>query len=201
MTQRPQRADRYEAQLQPDELVALHAALLDGKETLSKIRDGLPPWREGPNAGRPPSLATLSNIRDRLLMEASFQENEATTERLLAELKQEAPQITDDQLEAVGHRAFALLAIRQQDPRSWVALQATRNRAEIERLKLQLREREANRADEALALDRQRFQRETCELFLRWAEDKRAQQIAAGAATNSEKIEALGQLIFGEGWK
>jgi hypothetical protein len=47
----------------------------------------------------------------------------------------------------------------------------------------------------------QEFQRETCELFLKWSEDKRAQDIASAGISNADKIEQLGQLMFGEGWK
>lgn len=54
---------------------------------------------------------------------------------------------------------------------------------------------------EQVGLARQKFQRETCELFLRWSEDQRAREIAAGSTTNAEKIERLGQLMFGEDWK
>ena len=52
-----------------------------------------------------------------------------------------------------------------------------------------------------LSLDQQKFQRETCELFLKWAEDERAKAIASGASSNSEKISRLGELMFGEDWK
>lgn len=52
-----------------------------------------------------------------------------------------------------------------------------------------------------LALDQKRFQRECGELFLKWAEDQRAREIAASPATNAAKIEQLGALMFGEDWK
>lgn len=54
--------------------------------------------------------------------------------------------------------------------------------------------------DEEIALARATFQRQTCELFLKWYEDKRAVEAAAGAGDNSSKIERLGQLMFGEDW-
>ncbi len=200
MPTRPQRSDRYEAQLTEGELQALHVDLLDAKKSLEAIRDGLPPWRTGTKTGRKPSLATLSNIRDRIAMEEAFRENEATTETLLEELKREVPDITEAQLDEMGHKAFTLLAIRQQDAKSFVQLRSARTKAEIERSKLALREREVNRADQALALDRKRFQRETCELFVEWSADQRAKDIAAAPITNAAKIEQLGQLMFGDDW-
>lgn len=48
----------------------------------------------------------------------------------------------------------------------------------------------------------QEHQRETCALFLKWSEDKRAQEIAASSGVEqADKIAALGQLMFGEDWK
>jgi len=64
----------------------------------------------------------------------------------------------------------------------------------LEELKVRQRDRE-------LGLAEQRFQRETCELFLRWYNDQRASEVASSPASNSEKIERLGQLMFGEEWK
>ena len=65
---------------------------------------------------------------------------------------------------------------------------------------------EAKRVDQALKredqlLARQRFQRETCELFLRWAEDQRAKEVVASEGGNESKIERLGQLMFGPVWE
>lgn len=53
----------------------------------------------------------------------------------------------------------------------------------------------------ALALEQQKFQRVTCELFLKWFEDKLARDIASGSSSNSEKINKLGELMFGEDWR
>lgn len=55
-------------------------------------------------------------------------------------------------------------------------------------------------AQDSLNLDRARFQRETAELFLKWQADARAQEITASTSSNSEKIEALGNLMFGDLW-
>ena len=75
------------------------------------------------------------------------------------------------------------MAVEQQDALAWAAAQ------------------KIGIARQQLALDRAKFQRETCSLFLKWAEDQRAQEIAQGSAPNSEKIDKLGALMFGEDWK
>ncbi len=54
---------------------------------------------------------------------------------------------------------------------------------------------------EALELDKQKFRRETCGLFLEWREDERARSIADGPGSNAEKIEALGRAMFGPLWE
>jgi hypothetical protein len=52
-----------------------------------------------------------------------------------------------------------------------------------------------------LALDRQRFRRQTCELFIQWFEDQRAKDVLEGEWSNAEKIEQLGRQMFGEDWR
>lgn len=54
---------------------------------------------------------------------------------------------------------------------------------------------------EKLDLERIKVQRLVISHFLDWFEDKRAKEIASGMASNSDKIEKLGSLMFGEDWK
>jgi hypothetical protein len=61
-------------------------------------------------------------------------------------------------------------------------------------------DRDLTRREAEAALQRARFQRDTCEMFLRWASDQRAADIAAGQGSNAEKIDRLGQLMFGDSW-
>lgn len=177
---RPTRADSYEAQLTEVQLGALHAALMSGRVKLETIQAESPKWRTGRFAGRPPSLASLSNIRDRLMLKASLTENAATTETLLEELKQEVPGITDEQLAEYGHRAFSLIALRQQDVKAWVALRRTQKDA----------------GD--LKLARQKFEVEVAKKLLDEATRARADEIARGSGTEAEKIEAMRRVYFAD---
>lgn len=52
--------------------------------------------------------------------------------------------------------------------------------------------------DEQLALARQKFARETCELFLKWYADAKARSIAESNASNSEKIRLLRETYFAD---
>jgi len=51
-----------------------------------------------------------------------------------------------------------------------------------------------------LDLQRQRFQRESTELFLKWYGNKKARDIVESRKDNREKLELLGREIFGEHW-
>jgi hypothetical protein len=70
--------------------------------------------------------------------------------------------------------------------------------SEIAANRLLLDGEKLKRKDQELDLARAKFQRETCELFLTWNADERAAEIAAGSQSNEDKINALGQLMFGE---
>lgn len=66
---------------------------------------------------------------------------------------------------------------------------------------LRQRERQLAQADENLKLEKQKFQRTTCELFLKWRDDRRATEIADGPGTSDDKVNALGQAMFGDLWQ
>ncbi len=112
------------------------------------------------------------------------------TALVVEKMRATKPEVSDEDLFTLGQRVFAERAIALQDVDAWVATQgAARDQ-----------ERTAIKAQE-LELAKQKFQRETAELFLKWAEDQQAREITASGSTHAEKIERLGQLMFGEGWK
>lgn len=67
--------------------------------------------------------------------------------------------------------------------------------------RLELGRARLKQLDEQLALEKAKFQRQTCELFMKWHEDRRAIAAVNGTGDNTEKIEKLGQLMFGESWQ
>lgn len=77
------------------------------------------------------------------------------------------------------------------------ALTAIRS-VELEEQKLDVKRIQVGQKGEALALEKEKFRRATCELFLEWYSDKRAQEIALGAGTKDTKVAQLIQLWFGE---
>lgn len=67
--------------------------------------------------------------------------------------------------------------------------------------RLRIEREKLKRKDQEIELDRQRFQRQTCELFLKWYQDRRAVDAIAAGGDNSAMINRLGQLMFPEDWK
>jgi len=63
--------------------------------------------------------------------------------------------------------------------------------AELLSERTQISQRKLALDAEALELDKEKFRRQTCELFLKWFKDKRAVQIAEGKGSNEDKIKAL----------
>lgn len=58
-------------------------------------------------------------------------------------------------------------------------------------------DRRADLAEKALRIQQQKFERDTCELYLKWYSDQRAKEIAEGKSTNTVKVDQLRELIFG----
>ncbi|HOP99128.1 MAG TPA: hypothetical protein PLK78_17055 [Verrucomicrobiota bacterium] len=145
-------------------------------------------------------MAALSQFLSWYSLQEQFRQDESTTEALLEELKREVPALTEEQLDELGQRTFSLLSIRRQDLEGFVAIRSARAKAEIEKAKLQLREQAERRLAEGLKLQREKFRRETCELFLKWWEDKQAREIAASSDSFADKIRRLDQLMFPDDW-
>jgi hypothetical protein len=116
-------------------------------------------------------------------LQQQLQKNASTVETLLANMSKTNPDWTPDQIQQAGQAFFSSLALEQQDAKSWFLTQ-----------QLALKR-------EAQTLDRQKFQRETCELFVKWSADKEAQRVLRDTSTNADKIEKLGELMFGPDWK
>lgn len=147
------------------------------------------------------SSAALSLFWDWWHLRKQFTQDEETAATILEELKREVPNLTEAELDELGQRTFSLLAIRRQDADAFVKVRSARSHAQLEIEKLKLREKAEARMQEALGLQRKKFQRETVELFLTWLKDKRAVEIAENTGLKrKDQIEALGQSMFGDLW-
>lgn len=111
-----------------------------------------------------------------------FRTAEVSTQTLIELLKETLPPLNDEQLTIYGQKVFTLMALKQQDAGEWVRLQ----KLDLDRRKMDL--------------DEEKFNQRTCELFLKWYEDKRVQEIAGAQVPQAVKVERLGVLLFGEEW-
>ncbi len=98
---------------------------------------------------------------------------------------------------AVGARILAgrlteLLETLDEDHAPEIARAiASLRKGENDAQRLELDRKRSELAEQSLALERDKFRRQTCELFLRWYDDRRAAGIAEGPGTNADKIAAL----------
>ncbi len=67
--------------------------------------------------------------------------------------------------------------------------------------KLKLLQKQVQVAEDKVQLAEREYQRKYVTGFLKHANDQAALAIANGSASNSDKIEQLGKLMFGENWK
>ncbi len=196
----PQNTLGYERYLSESELSLLHSRLLEGKLSLKRIAAMSPVWTEGRYAKRRPCISTLSNIRDRLLMELRLREDEETTKSLLEELRSNVPNLSEAEIDRLGTRTFSLLTIRAGDLKGFTRLRSAMHKHEIDQAKLDLRKREIDQSARGLKLKEQEFQRRFCESFLQYARDNKAIEIAIKPGNKGDKVELLGRHIFKDLW-
>lgn len=171
-TERKPRADSRLKTL-PEERQAAIVALLSSK-SLADVRTEL--RRDGIET----SPAALSEFLSWYQVKEALRRRESRVAGILEQLHTETPNLDEDRLFALGQSVFGAMAIAEEDSKTWHRTQ----RIFMDRQKL--------------ALDRERFEVETCNAFLRWYEDERARQIAEGKGANADKIAALRQLMFAE---
>ena len=146
------------------------------------------------------SRTALSEFLSWYQLRRQLREDESTTDTIIEELKRELPGISDAQIDEFGQKTFSLLSIRRQDLEGFVSVRSAKAKAEIETAKLQLRRQAEERLQEALKFQKEKWMRESVELFLKWSADERSKQILEQTVSNTEKIEQLGQLHFGKLW-
>jgi hypothetical protein len=72
------------------------------------------------------------------------------------------------------------------------------NKSETDKVRARTDQSRLGVQRDALALDRQKFERQSSELFLKWYGNKQAEEIINSKTDKSDKIEQIRQLMFGE---
>lgn len=193
------RSDAWEAKLTPEQKDRVFERLLQPFDP-GAIAD----WAHEEYKCPTPSRSALYRFRESWRVEYATRRRERT---LLAcesvdKLIDKGGEIS--KATAAQARALSLEAAMRGDydaGNRWMALAQRIGKETYDRAVLEIRQQAEERLRERLRLAQVQFQRDTCELFLKWHADKRATQIAdkKGIGT-TEKVERLGKLIFKEDW-
>jgi hypothetical protein len=136
------------------------------------------------------SSGALSAWERYFALEQDMDQNLAATEQMIQRGKAEGWLKTAEEQQAFAQCYFNQQAFRDKNPEAWLAAQ--KSNLTIKKLELEI---------SRLRLEQEKFNRLLVKNFLDWQENKRALEIAAGSGSNAEKIELLGQAMFGEDWK
>jgi hypothetical protein len=128
--------------------------------------------------------------------------------RAMAELSMSVVSAAGGDPSAVGSRIVAgklleLLAEADHDQAQELAKSIALLRAgETDAARLDMQKDALEVKRQTLELAREKFQRDTCALFLKWHDDQRVKDLMSNTGLdNDEKTEALGQMIFGGLWQ
>ncbi|HEX4085908.1 MAG TPA: hypothetical protein VHY22_13425 [Chthoniobacteraceae bacterium] len=108
---------------------------------------------------------------------------------LISAVQEKMPNATPEELAKVGDVVMMAKALSEENTSDYVSVRSVEQAERSGKTK-------ARQKDEEIGLRRIKEQRDTCKLFLKWAEDEKAKSVLASGATNSEKIEALGRAMF-----
>jgi len=108
---------------------------------------------------------------------------------------------------AVGARILAgkmlgmLEAVDSETASDFAAAVARLRKGESDAAKIDIDRQKADIARQALDLEKAKFKRLTCELFVKWYKNQKVAAIMDDASTDSDqKTEALGRTLFGDLW-
>lgn len=144
------------------------------------------------------SKSALSEFLSWRQLRVELQQDEGTVDTILEDLKKDVAAISEEQLDVFGQKAFSLLSIRRQDANTFLKVRSARARAVIEKEKLKLREKAEARLQEGQNLQREKFERESVEYFLKWRQDKESERIAELSVPNEEKIKLMRRHWFAD---
>lgn len=159
-------------------------------ETLAAVRKWLA------QDGIKVSQQTLSEFYSWYALRASLKEAESDTENLLELIRKDAPELPEERLASIGNALFNLRAIKQQDPKLFLAFQTARHRAEMDRLKFEQRDRQLKQQAESLQLEREKFEFDAAKACLAALPELKV--IGSSKADDTTKIEAIRKRLFGQ---
>lgn len=212
------RPDSYEqciAAHSLEQLELFYALLLEPKLTLEERAAKAPYWPPGTKlSGDSPSTHVIKETRRRMMKERSLNDVSQVTEYIDALREKLGGQsagnqrmVLDSVLDAIGEE----LVVAKMEGESvsdkidaaqlLLFAQASKDKAEQENAKIALKKHEASRKDEELKLNLKKFQRETCEMFIKWYGDAKARSIVENTSVGKQQqLELLGKQMYGDLW-
>jgi hypothetical protein len=113
--------------------------------------------------------------------------------------------MTLEEIEEAVDRNFIVLASQTKDLKEYkdlrylqVTARSARQRAQLEKVKLDLKKLQIEQKDRDFALQREKFVTESCEKIMKAARDPKVREIVESEKTNAEKIAEIRQLYFAD---
>lgn len=176
------------------QLDRFYSVLFSPGMTLAEIREECPPWPRGtPRAGQQPSDSMLSGIAKRWRAELALDSFEEA-ERFVTRLQGKLAALPAARTEPVTDSLFNLLGQELLESR-FTGRPVSEQLAALDRL---IAKGKLDNAREETELAKARWMREAAQIVLDALADGRAAEIEASRSSNTEKLQALGRLMFGE---
>lgn len=188
------------------------------KEVNLRLRDGqtgaqLLPWLNAQEkvqqiladrfAGAPITDQNLSEWRNGGYRKWLDEEDKVERTRALAEFSLRMARASGGNLAqgalaiAAGRVMESLENLEGEELNKSLAALTLARATELDAHKVEIHRARLDQNDRKLDLERQRFERETCRLFLKWYDAEEARKIAEGKGTKQVKMEQLALLMFG----
>lgn len=125
-----------------------------------------------------------------------FKLAEADTLTFVDLLRKKRPQLSESDVASWANEFFQLQAVKQNDPGMWLQFATAQHKGSMDRLNFEQRERGLKQREEALKLEREKFEFNAAEACL--AKLPELKTIAANPKLSaSDKILAIRQRLFG----
>jgi hypothetical protein len=209
------RPDSYEhaiARHSLEHLEQLYATCVTPGLKDEELPDFCPPWPQGtPWAGKLPAASTVGKIAQRLRTEGAL--NSLTVaSNIMEKFRQKAATapfapsgaVLDTLVNFLGQEVLEARLqgmkvggnLNQLD--RLITVQMAKDTGKREDKKLAQKDRDQQRKDIEVKLALEKFERESCVLFIKWSKDERAREIANGNLSNEEKIKQLRLTFFAD---
>jgi hypothetical protein len=175
-------------------------AWLNTEESVLRVLDEL--WREQPINPQNLSEWRTGGYQDHVRRRERVENLKVLSEYALKLGAAAGGSVTDGGAAIAGGKIMTMLEEAEGDDMEGLIKSLFLLRAgDQERLKIDIRKKVLEQRDQVIDLSRKRFQRQSCDLFIKWYGDQKVKEVVESRSTNADKIELLGKHIFQEDWE